>query len=190
MVIRLNLFNALARNAVVMGFPIEGLCSVEHTSPFNSYGPLPLSLLPASSPPADPGLLSSSSHNCTSYPAALHPTVLQRSIKHHPWIDLFPFPAFRDNILVAMQKGHLNDDDLCLDVLELWAPGIETRPTLVVWGGPDDDPSDWRFWEASPAFVRKWGWLLRGSPEMLRATNFWRERRGQSKIECAPLDYL
>ena len=166
MVIRLNLFNALARNAITMGFPIEGLCKGEYISPFNAYGPYPA------------GFPSATTLHC---PTALQPTALQGTILHHPWIDLFPFPTFRDNILLAIDAGLLDDDDLCCDVLELWASDLESRPSLVIWG----ESSDWRSWEASPSFMRKWGWLLRDCPEIVSATNFWREKRGQQRLTAS-----
>jgi hypothetical protein len=37
-------------------------------------------------------------------------------------------------------------------------------------------------WEVSPGFLRKWGWLLNGCEEMLRATDEWRESRGEASL--------
>lgn len=34
-------------------------------------------------------------------------------------------------------------------------------------------------WEAIVALFRKWGWLLTGCLEILEATNYWRENRGE-----------
>ena len=31
----------------------------------------------------------------------------------------------------------------------------------------------------SEGFLRKWGWLLNGLPELLEATNRWRVERGE-----------
>lgn len=39
-VVRLNVLDALARNAVVMGFSAEGLCHDEYVSPYCQHGPM------------------------------------------------------------------------------------------------------------------------------------------------------
>jgi hypothetical protein len=68
-----------------------------------------------------------------SYPPNLRPTALQRTIKHHPWIDLLPLPAMRDNIL---QRGDDYDDwPLCYDIVEDME---HARSGLIVWGDPWD----------------------------------------------------
>jgi hypothetical protein len=164
MLIRLNVLNALAQNAIAMGFSPAGLCQDDWISPFNSHGPH----LPGSTAILE-----------AACPSSLRPTAVQRMVRHHPWIDLFPFPALRDNILRAMDDGSLDDDDLCFDILEVWGEDIETRPCLVIWG----DPSDGRAWEASPSFLRKWGWLLPGCPGLVDSTNYWRKKRGQARLD-------
>lgn len=163
MLIRLNLLNAIARNAIRMGFLVEGLCRDEYISPFNSYGPYL------------PGSTSALAPFC---PASLQPTALQRTVRHHPWLDLFPFPAFRDNILRVLDAGLFDDDELCVDVLEVWCEDVESRPSLMIWG----ESWDAHAWEASPSFLRKWGWLLEDCPEIFEATNYWREKRGQKRL--------
>ncbi|KAF0321833.1 aryl-alcohol dehydrogenase [Colletotrichum asianum] len=64
---------------------------------------------------------------------SLRPTDLQRRILHHPWIDLFPFPIFRDNVLLAMESGSVDDDQLCADILEVKDEDLAGRPSLIVW---------------------------------------------------------
>lgn len=159
--IRLNALNALARNAMRMGFPVEGLCHDDYVSPFNAHGPHP------------PGLVVGAA-----FPQALQPTTLQKTFLHHPWTDLFPFPQFRDNMLRGMEAGLFDEDELCADILEVNRNDLEQRPSLMVWG----ESWDAMAWEASPAFLRKWGWLLRGCPEIFEGTNYWRERRGERKL--------
>lgn len=161
--IRLNALNALARNAVAMGFPPEGLCRDEYVSPYNQ-------LLPV----ASPHQLSLSAP----VPDSLQSTNLQRRIPHHPWIDLFPFPRFRENMLHAMAVGALDEDELCMDMLEVDDSGDNSKPVFLVWGESWDNLG----WEASVAFLRKWGWLLRGCPEIIEGTNRWRQQRGEKRL--------
>lgn len=108
-------------------------------------------------------------------PASLQPTALQKVVPHHPWLDIFPFPGFRDNLI---RKGNdLDDDDLCHDLIGFW----DTRrpnATLLVWGHPWD-PSNW---EVTETFARKWAWTLKRCPEILKSTNTWRVRRGEKPL--------
>ncbi|KAL1866706.1 hypothetical protein Daus18300_006650 [Diaporthe australafricana] len=159
--VRINILNAVARNATALGFPIEMLCHDEAVSPFNQQGPhLPSAPVPL-----------------PSCPATLRPTPLQLAMAHHPWIDLFPVPRMRDNVLRAVALGLLDEDELCADLVNT-DEGHTEGPSLIVWG-ESWDPSGW---EATVPFVRKWGWLMQGCPELLVATNAWRERRGERRL--------
>ncbi|RGP63756.1 aryl-alcohol dehydrogenase [Fusarium sporotrichioides] len=167
--IRLNVLNGLARNAVCIGFPPEGLCRDEAISPYSTDGPQ----------------RHNSPRPATSCPSALQPTFLQTTVVHHPWIDLLPFPQLRDNILMDMEVGLLNDDELCEDLLVVDDPrDLANKPSLIVWG----ESWDTRAWEANPAFLRKWGFQLRGCTEILVATNYWREKRGEKRLIFEPGD--
>ncbi|KAL1887467.1 hypothetical protein Sste5346_010216 [Sporothrix stenoceras] len=132
-VVRLNVLNALARNAVVMGFAAEGLCHDAFVSPYCQLGPglWPLSYI--SSTP--------------SVPSNLQSTDVQRSTPHHPWIDLFPFPRFRDNMIHALSVRSFDEDELCLDMMELDGSlhQLDKKPSVMVWG----ESWDMRSWEAS-----------------------------------------
>ena len=164
-VIRLNVLNALARNAVAMEFPPEGLCRDEFVSPYCQHGPVDITRGRSPSTPV---------------PDNLRATVAQRSIPHHPWIDLFPFPRFRDNMLHATAVGAFDEDELCLDMLEVDGPEhlLSSKPSFLVWGESWDN----RAWEASVPFLLKWGWLLRGCPEIIESTNRWRQKRGEKGL--------
>jgi hypothetical protein len=162
MLIRLNLLNALARNARIIGFPPDGLCRDEYESPYAQEGPHPLDC----------------PHPLASCPKVLEPTTTQRSIRHHPWIDLFPFPAFRDNFLLALDAGTLDEDELCMELLDIGSANLGDKPALIVWG----DSSDFRGWEVNVPFLKKWGWLLRGCPELIQGTNRWRMTRGEKEL--------
>lgn len=47
-------------------------------------------------------------------PPSLQPTFLQRAGVHHPWIDPFPFPDFRD--LLLLREGEYDEEALCNDL--------------------------------------------------------------------------
>ncbi|KAH6869135.1 hypothetical protein B0T10DRAFT_313967 [Thelonectria olida] len=160
-IIRLNVLNAISCNAAILGFASEGLCCPELLSPFNQHCPD----LPCAYP---------RSQAC---PDGLRPSPLQIAVRHHPWIDLIPFPRMRDNILRAVEAGLLDNKALGMDVLNVQDKGSNTA-SLIVWG----DAWDPRGWEASVPFLRKWGWLLQGCLELLEATNSWRQKRGERKI--------
>lgn len=110
-----------------------------------------------------------------SIPESLRPTILQRSTPHHPWLDVFPFPGMRDNLIMAGDT--FNDEELCSDLMAFW----DTRNAhamMLVWGFPWQPEN----WEITEDFARKWGWLLRGCPEILVSSNRWRERRGERRL--------
>ncbi|KAL2870924.1 DUF3425 domain-containing protein [Aspergillus lucknowensis] len=107
-------------------------------------------------------------------PVSLRPTAVQQSTLHHPWLDFFPFPRIRDNLILA---GDFDDHPLCLDIMGFWDVSDETCG-LLVWG----DPTDPRNWEVSEAFLRRWPWVVAGCPELLDSTNRWRRSRGDKMI--------
>ncbi|KAJ8133545.1 hypothetical protein O1611_g76 [Lasiodiplodia mahajangana] len=157
LLIRLNVINALARNAVILGVEPEGLCADDLVSPFNTSGP---------------GLAS-----WKSCPPQLHPTADQFNLVHHPWLDLFPIPELRNNSIRGIAAGVIDEDELCRDISEVNLEDTNS-PSLIVWG----EPWDVRGWEASVPFLKKWGWLVRGNRELITSTNFWRRVRGEAPI--------
>ncbi|KAG8670388.1 hypothetical protein FPOAC1_009797 [Fusarium poae] len=128
--ITLNVNIAIAKNATLMGFDRERMCMDEAISPFNQNGPWPSFYNP---------------------PKALEPTSVQKTVLHHPWLDIFPFPKFRDNAILAADAALLDDGELCEDIAEVNLMNTE-RPSLIVWG----DASIPHSWEASPLFLWKW----------------------------------
>ncbi|KFZ11270.1 hypothetical protein V502_07632 [Pseudogymnoascus sp. VKM F-4520 (FW-2644)] len=151
--IQFNVFRALLNNTRTMGWTLEWLDSSDHISPWNS---LPKNIEPM----------------C---PQALRPTHLQRTIEHHPWIDLWPIPKMRDNILLAGDS--YDEDRLCNDLVEFEdIPNEQTG--LIVWGEPWDSAG----WEVSETFVRNWGWTVKGCVELLESTNYWRTTRSEKPL--------
>lgn len=151
---RLNIQHAINNNVVAIGMTLEWLKSDESISIFSVMCP---------------------GFSERGIPASLCPTVLQRSKPHHPWLDAFPFPQMRDNIIAV--EGVIDDVQLCHDVLAFW----DTRSTgamLLVWGHPWDPTS----WEVTEEFLQKWGWAIRGCKEILESTNAWRSLRGEQRL--------
>ncbi|OJJ77079.1 hypothetical protein ASPBRDRAFT_190417 [Aspergillus brasiliensis CBS 101740] len=108
-------------------------------------------------------------------PVSLRPTKIQMQVPHHPWLDFFPLPRLRDNLCLMIDR--FDDDELCHDVMGFWDNASDTC-SLLVWGEPSDPAN----WEVTEQFIRKWPWVLRGCPELLKSTNRWRQKRGEKMI--------
>ncbi|PVH75240.1 hypothetical protein DL98DRAFT_427931 [Cadophora sp. DSE1049] len=110
-------------------------------------------------------------------PPTLLPTVLQQTVPHCDWVDLFPSPEGRDRLILA--TGTFDEDELwadCIGGLYEGFPDEEiTKRGFVAWSPPWDISG----WEMSEGFVAKWGWLVKGLPGILEATNRWRIERGE-----------
>ncbi|KAH8774674.1 hypothetical protein F5883DRAFT_16982 [Diaporthe sp. PMI_573] len=162
LVTRLTTFDALARNALMLRIPLEYLETDEHSSLFNHQGPP----RPVAEQP--------------SLPTDLRPTALQKTVTHHSWLDLFPIPRMRDNILRGIESGAYDEDvlcdTLCCDLLKF---DNDTNAALVVWGESWDAAG----WEFCAEFFAKWGVLLQGCTEVLETTNYWRQKRGARILE-------
>lgn len=154
----------------------------EIPSPFTILGPLP----PPPSCRASSSRSNSSSqptittNSYTSLAPPLHPTDLQRTVHHHPYIDIFPMPSVRDKLLLAQESAAIEFDDmeLCMDVFGMGssAPN-DGKAGMIIWGEPWDP---WG-WEVSESMVRKWPWLI--TDELLRSTNYWRAKRMEEPIK-------
>ncbi|OKL59997.1 hypothetical protein UA08_04785 [Talaromyces atroroseus] len=139
------------------------------------------------SPPSPKDSLSSSSLRSPTktIPPSLRPTTLQQTIPHYPWIDLIPLAGLRDSLIRAGPR--LEVHDFCMDIM---GDMFHTQPLdhsgsaasqggLLVWG------DSWLIesWEMTEVFVQKWGWLLdEGCEEIVKATNRWREGRGEDEL--------
>lgn len=123
--------------------------------------------------PANPSLL----------PLTLLPTLLQQTVPHGDWIDMFPCPQARDSLIQA--AGTFDDDELwadCIGGLYEGYPDDEVeRRGIIAWSPPWDMTG----WEMSEGFLRKWGWLFQGRSEPLNATNRWRMARGEEPLAYA-----
>ena len=48
-------------------------------------------------------------------PESLIPTTTQKTVPHHPEADCFPFPRFRDNLIIAQRDGTVEKGEFCMD---------------------------------------------------------------------------
>ena len=158
--IQFNVFRALFSNTSSLGFDLEWLINGDAISPFNTM---------------------TSRKPKSSIPEHLRPTQLQYTVPHHPWIDLFPLPAMRDNLLLA--GAEYDDTAICMDVVEIGGKPRE-EVGLIVWG----EPSDPYAWEASPEFLEKWAWVVKGCDTLMKSTNYWRTQRGEKRITGRPAE--
>jgi Domain of unknown function (DUF3425) len=127
-------------------------------------------------------------------PPDLMPTPSQGKL-HPAWIDVFPAPKIRDNIIEHL--GEFDEDELCDELLggicsdesnkEIVRVASLTendlhfqsgRPGLILWS----DPWDVRGWEVTPSFLSNWAWVLAGCTEILESTNRWRAMRDEAPI--------
>ena len=153
--IQFNFIKALVQNMGVLGLTSE-LLHDEAISPFNVTGPWQYDIEPA-------------------LPASLRPTVIQRAVVHHPWLDLLPIPEMRDNLISAGES--YDETQLCLDMKGHGGAHTE-RTGIIVWS----DPWDQTGWEVTGPFTRSWGWAVRGCVNLFRSTNSWRARRNEGPL--------
>lgn len=160
--IQFNIINGFTKNAAMLGYKHDWLICAA-VSPFGRNGPC-------------------YDDAPTTVPDSLVPTSLQLSTTHHPWLDLFPFPKLRDNLLVALSFLSVEEEQqLFEDIME--SSGNKSEWTgLVVWGEPWDPQS----WELSVPFMERWAWLINGCPEIISSTNHWRRKRGEGPIAPPP----
>ncbi|KAF4228358.1 hypothetical protein CNMCM6805_002218 [Aspergillus fumigatiaffinis] len=141
-----NIICAMYTSATTIGLTMA-LLAEDIISPFNICGPVTATL-----------------------PPSLQPTCLQRSIAHHPWMDLCAVSSVRDALLRNLPL--YSENELCHDLFG--GSSDCTQPTgLLIWGEAWD-PSGY---EISEKMFRKWEWLWRECPEVIRSTNYWRLQR-------------
>ncbi|CAK1361620.1 uncharacterized protein RHO25_004808 [Cercospora beticola] len=144
-------------------------------------------------------------------PPALVPTRLQQLQPHHLWLNLLPFPQMRDNLIMheglfdhwdmlgdligellvippllerkggsqsSRATGHTPGRSASSASVEGSDEVTSGRTRLVVWGEPHESMN----WEATPAFLTKWAWAVKGCGELLASSNRWRLERGEEPI--------
>ncbi|GFF59842.1 hypothetical protein IFM51744_10069 [Aspergillus udagawae] len=147
-------------------------------------------------------------------PLSLVPTRLQQTRLHSIWINLFPFPRVRDNLI--RREGNFDHWELLQDLigelmsatparerqgtpLTITVSDPETIWTLPLTAGRDEDevtarrkglivwgePHDMQNWEATPGFFAKWSWVAEGCHDLVESSNRWRLMRGEEPIRLS-----
>ena len=106
-------------------------------------------------------------------PASLCPSQKQKKIIHHPWIDLLPMVSLREAILTRADV--IDEDELCGNFYGT-APLQEVG--LRVWGEAWDPSA----YEVSEPLLRKFSWIVKDCPDIIKSTNYWRKQRGEKPI--------
>ncbi|GAM40307.1 hypothetical protein TCE0_038f12562 [Talaromyces pinophilus] len=162
--VHFNVFRALLTNMTILSLP----CFFSCEEPKTTIACLSTPLLEITTLPDK------------TVPPTLIPTPLQRSIPHEAWIDLFPLPALRDNLIRL--RGMIDECDLCDDILgTMYDEEVsrhDERDGMIVWGEPWDVYS----WELMEGFVKKWACMLVGCDELIDSTNRWRVKRGEEPL--------
>jgi hypothetical protein len=156
--IKVNVFRAFMQNMQLIGWSAYWMG-------YDAISPFSITLLRETS----------SQDNNSHIPPNLRPTRVQKTIIHQRWLDLFPSPKMRDNLIEAGKNW--DADQLFYDIMGFWG-GKALDAGLVVWG----EPWDVRNWEVTEPFLKKWQWVVRDCPELMTATNTWRARRGEKLI--------
>lgn len=81
-------------------------------------------------------------------PPILHPTALQLTTPHHDWIDRWPFPKFRDNLIIL--RDVVDTDELFKDFFMMSSCSVKDG----------EDAWDPRAWHIDYGFHAKWGYLF------------------------------
>ena len=81
-------------------------------------------------------------------PVSLKPTSLQLTTAHPLWIDRFPFPKMRDNMITLL--GIIDEEEFLGDLFCLSSFTLE--PGLASW--------DASAWKVGKEFSEKWGYLF------------------------------
>lgn len=121
-------------------------------------------------------------------PANFQPTHLQRSIQHHPMIDVFPWPLFRDRILYTMTlpkdlRPKIAQNDMPRVTLEIMMAAKDVGGGIRVWGSNAFLAENW---EIGQTFYSKFWWAIDAS--IVRNSNRHRATRGEGQLRFDFLD--
>jgi hypothetical protein len=166
---------ACVANASSLGLPLEGLNYNSAESPFFRDS--------ISESAAKMACLS----DFPDLKTHLRSCATQLMYRHHPYIDVLPFPTFRERLikLAYAEEPMIDEDELCKDL---------ENDGLICWGSSlgggnaatgSGAPWDIRSWEAQDWFMKKW-WILIGGAEgeIYKQTQWWCEMRGERS--CYP----
>ncbi|PMD52874.1 uncharacterized protein K444DRAFT_542879 [Hyaloscypha bicolor E] len=169
---------ACVANASSLGLSLDGLNCDSAESPFfrNSVSEL-----------AATAILGACLSDFLDLKTHLRPCATQLMHRHHPYIDVLPFPTFRERLikLACAKEPMIDEDELCKDLendgLICWGSSLGGGSPAMGSGAPWDI----RSWEAQGWFMKKW-WILIGGVEgeIYKQTQWWCEMRGERS--CYP----
>ena len=161
---QVSFFGACLTNLSMLGLSLEAASLDDCSSPFFRSG-IPID--------------QTCKMNFKHLKADLQPRHAQIYFNHHPYLDVIPFPEFRERAItfLSMPEPYFDEDELCLDLL---------NDGIICWGSDSGAgsgaPWDARSWEVTPWFIRKWWMLLGGKRGIIyQQTQWWRQMRG---IQC------
>jgi len=152
-----NVFRGLSKNIQALQLDLKLMRTKDYQSPFIT-GDIDLSTLPAD----------------------FQPTLIQRTIPHHPCFDIFPDAVVRDNAITNW-ASQLPFGHLCMNLAgrSFWQEiELSQRQGCILWGAADCADN----WEVTEAFVARWPYLVKGAYRLQAATNKWRWMRGEQPL--------
>jgi hypothetical protein len=172
---------ALHTLGIYVGITEEMLCSEKSLSPFFRSG------AESADDMVKSNIISMVQRVFETLKPDLRPSREQISVKHHPYIDILPFPTLRKNLITHQEE--IDEDEFFQDVLTglvCWgSAGIGKRDRQVSTGyASTGTPWDVRSWEARVWFLKKYWTLLGGEDgELVRQSEWWRSMRGDDCVE-------
>lgn len=117
-------------------------------------------------------------------PANLQPTMVQMTVPHHPIVDLLPWPAVRDRmIMVLSQPPGLRPPQAASPTALLdFVYDIEDSAEGIRLSG--SDPYSANNWEVGEKVFKSWWWIF--DRDVVRRSNELRESRGAPLLGSNP----
>lgn len=160
---------AIQANGRVLGFELENYLDGEAISPISV---LSVSFINTEA--------KRDTENFSTVPKDLRPLRVQTEKEHHAYLDVLPFPKFREQILkvVSYNPPLFDEEELCMDLM---------NNGLVCWGSQNGNesidacmPWDSRSWEPQLWFLNKYWFLVGGQDdEMWGCAKWWHGMRGE-----------
>lgn len=115
-------------------------------------------------------------------PANFQPTQLQRSVQHHPIIDVFPWPLFRDRFLYIMSlprelRPRIVQSEMPAATVEVMMAAKDAAEGIRIWGSNAFAAENW---EVGQTFFSKFWWAIDAS--IVRDSNRHRAQRGEGPL--------
>src|SRR5271170_2115347 len=122
-------------------------------------------------------------------PDNYHPTALQKAVKHHPVLDLLPWPSVRSKILHILTlpqevRPQRAKGDMPSVTMQLIFDMKDAGGGLRVWGS---NPFDENNWEVGPVFFQQWWWAL--NSEIVKRSNQIRMQRGEDTLRLRDVSH-